>query len=160
MCSIEFKLTTDVLIVNNRLYVVRILLWQSNAGTTVNTQLLAEVSQCVEIMNGVREGKWKATLNFYKPIFREQANALEFPREFLGISLQEQPNKHYMVIRGQRLFVEAESSIQVIMEKLQSYKTRAALNFEAQHAVTIRNMTAAAHLFSITCDPCQLLSPC
>lgn len=53
-----------------RLYVVRILLWQSNAGTTVNTQLLAEVSQCVEIMNGVREGKWKATLNFYKPIFR------------------------------------------------------------------------------------------
>ncbi|KAM3383261.1 hypothetical protein P3S68_008836 [Capsicum galapagoense] len=84
-------------------------------------------------MNGVREGKWKATLNFYKPIFREQANALEFPREFLGISLQEQPNKHYMVIRGQRLVVEAESSIQVIMEKLQSYKTRAALNFEMEY---------------------------
>ncbi|XP_070033219.1 mediator of RNA polymerase II transcription subunit 20a-like isoform X1 [Nicotiana tomentosiformis] len=60
----------------------------------------------------------------------EQANALEFPRDFLGISLQEQPNKYYFVIRGQRLILEAESSIQTIMEKLQSYKTRVALNFE------------------------------
>ncbi|KAF3630083.1 Mediator of RNA polymerase II transcription subunit 20a [Capsicum annuum] len=60
----------------------------------------------------------------------EQANALDFPRDFLGISLQEQPNKYYFVIRGQRLIVEAESSIQAIMEKLQSYKTRVALNFE------------------------------
>ena len=60
----------------------------------------------------------------------EQANAMEFPRDFLGISLQEQPNKYYLVIRGQRLIVEADSTIQTIMEKLQSYKTRVALNFE------------------------------
>lgn len=63
----------------------------------------------------------------------EQANAMEFPRDFLGISLQEQPNKYYLVIRGQRLIVEAESTIQTIMEKLQSYKTRVALNFEVYH---------------------------
>ncbi|XP_070006201.1 mediator of RNA polymerase II transcription subunit 20a isoform X4 [Nicotiana sylvestris] len=109
-----------------------VLHWQPNAGTTVNTQILTEVSQCVESINGVKEGRWKATLSFYKPMLREQANALEFPRDFLGISLQEQPNKYYFVIRGQRLILEAESSIQTIMEKLQSYKTRVALNFEYQ----------------------------
>ncbi|KAL3506410.1 hypothetical protein ACH5RR_031792, partial [Cinchona calisaya] len=56
---------------------------------------------------------------------------MEFSRDFLGISLQEQNNKYYFVIRRQRLTVEAaESTIQTIMEKLQSYKTRVALNFE------------------------------
>lgn len=44
----------------------------------------------------------------------------------------EQPSKYYLVIRGQRLVVEAESSIQMIMEKLQSYKMRVALNFEVR----------------------------
>ncbi|XP_065863727.1 mediator of RNA polymerase II transcription subunit 20a-like isoform X3 [Euphorbia lathyris] len=34
------------------------------------------------------------------------------------------------MIRGQRLVVEADSSIQAIMEKLQSYKSRVALLFE------------------------------
>ncbi|XP_070033227.1 mediator of RNA polymerase II transcription subunit 20a-like isoform X3 [Nicotiana tomentosiformis] len=111
-----------------------VLHWQPNAGTTVNTQILTEVSQCVESINGVKEGRWKATLSFYKPMLRvEQANALEFPRDFLGISLQEQPSKYYFVIRGQRLILEAESSIQTIMEKLQSYKTRVALNFEMEY---------------------------
>lgn len=107
-----------------------VLHWQPNPGTTVNTQILTEVSQCVEGINGVKEGRWKATLSFYKPMVREQTNAMEFPRDFLGISLQEQPNKYYLVIRGQRLIVEADSTIQTIMEKLQSYKTRVALNFE------------------------------
>ncbi|GFP87245.1 mediator of RNA polymerase ii transcription subunit 20a [Phtheirospermum japonicum] len=41
-----------------------------------------------------------------------------------------EPGKYFLVIRGQRLVVEAESNIQMIMEKLQSYKTRVALSFE------------------------------
>ncbi|XP_059276664.1 mediator of RNA polymerase II transcription subunit 20a-like isoform X3 [Lycium ferocissimum] len=109
-----------------------VLHWQPNAGTTANSQIVSEVSQCVESINGIKQGRWKATLSFYKPMLREQANAVEFPRDFLGISLQEQPNKYYFVIRGQRMILEAESSIQTIMEKLQSYKTRVALNFEYQ----------------------------
>ncbi|KAG9160845.1 hypothetical protein Leryth_008665 [Lithospermum erythrorhizon] len=108
----------------------RVLHWHPNVGTTVNTQILNEVSQCVEGINGVREGRWRATLNFYKPMLKEQANAVEFPRDFLGISLPEQSNKYYFVLRGQHLVLEAESSIQMIMEKLQSYKTRVALSFE------------------------------
>lgn len=96
----------------------------------MNTQILSEVSQCAESINGVKEGRWKTTLSFYKAMAREQAIVNEFPRDFVGISLAEQPGKYFLVIRGQRLVVEAESSIQMIMEKLQSYKTRVALNFE------------------------------
>ncbi|MFS8025525.1 putative mediator complex, subunit Med20 [Helianthus anomalus] len=110
---------------------VRVLPWQPNAGHTVNTQLLVEVSQCVvESINGLNEAKWKATLSFYRPLLKDQANTAEFPCDFLGISLPEQPNKYYFVLRGHRLVVEADSTIQTIMEKLQFYKTRVALNFE------------------------------
>ncbi|XP_038724860.1 mediator of RNA polymerase II transcription subunit 20a-like isoform X1 [Tripterygium wilfordii] len=104
--------------------------WQPNAGTTVNSQILSEVSHCIESVNGVKDGRWKSTLTFYKPMLRDQALAAEFPRDFLGLSLAEQPNKYYFIIRGQRLVLEADSSIQTIMEKLQSYKMRVALNFE------------------------------
>ncbi|XAR67105.1 hypothetical protein NMG60_11013542 [Bertholletia excelsa] len=107
-----------------------VLHWQPNAGTTANSQILNEVSQCVESINGVKEGRWKATLTLYKPMIRDQAPSTEFPRDFLGISLPEQPNKYYFVIRGQKIVLEAEQTIQTIMEKLQSYKSRVALNFE------------------------------
>lgn len=44
--------------------------------------------------------------------------------------LPEQPHKYYFIIRSQRIVLEADSSIQMIMEKLQSYKSRLAFNFE------------------------------
>ncbi|GAV84833.1 Med20 domain-containing protein [Cephalotus follicularis] len=107
-----------------------VLHWQPNPGTTVNSQILNEVSQCVESLNGVKDGRWKATLTLYKPMLKEQSLAAEFPRDFLGISFPDQPNKYYFIIRGQRLVLEADSTIQIIMEKLQSYKSRVTLNFE------------------------------
>ncbi|KAL5768540.1 hypothetical protein ACOSP7_015085 [Xanthoceras sorbifolium] len=107
-----------------------VLHWQPNAGTSVNSQILNEVSQCVEGINGTKDGRWKATLTFYKPMLREHSLAADLPRDFLGISVPEQPNKYYFVIRAQRIVLEADSSIQTIMEKLQSYKMRVALNFE------------------------------
>lgn len=33
-------------------------------------QIVNEVTQCVESINGVKEGRWKATLTFYKPMLR------------------------------------------------------------------------------------------
>lgn len=60
----------------------------------------------------------------------DQANQSELPRDFLGISLADEPSKYYFVIRSQRIVVEADSSIQLIMEKLQSYKSKVALYFE------------------------------
>ncbi|CAN6563709.1 unnamed protein product [Malus baccata var. baccata] len=104
--------------------------WQPNAGTTVKSQIINEVTQCVESINGVKEGRWKATITFYKPILREPSLTGEPPRDFLGIALPEQPNKYYLVMRLQRIILEADSSIQAIMEKLQSYKSRVSLYFE------------------------------
>ncbi|PKI73721.1 mediator of RNA polymerase II transcription subunit 20a-like [Punica granatum] len=103
--------------------------WQLNPGTTVNSQILAEVSQCAETINGVK-GRWKANLTYYKPIFRDQTAPSEIPRDFIGISLPEQPNKCYFTLRSHRIVVEADLSIQNIMEKLQSYKSRVTLVFE------------------------------
>ncbi|KAK7819345.1 mediator of rna polymerase ii transcription subunit 20a [Quercus suber] len=110
-----------------------VLHWQPNAGSTVNSQILSEVSQCVESINGLKQGRWKATLTLYKPHTREPSLTAEFPRDFLGVSVPEQPNKYYLIIRGQRIVLEADSSIQTIMEKLQSYKTRLALNFDVEY---------------------------
>ncbi|KAJ8436091.1 hypothetical protein Cgig2_011913 [Carnegiea gigantea] len=109
---------------------IMVLHWHPNAGATVNTQIMNEISQCIESLNGVKEGRWKSVLTFYKPITREQSMAAEFPRDFLGLSIPEQSNKYYFIIRAQRIVLEADSTIQTIMEKLQSYKSRVALNFE------------------------------
>ncbi|GAB2291883.1 Mediator of RNA polymerase II transcription subunit 20a [Dionaea muscipula] len=107
-----------------------VLHWHPITGASVNTQILDEISQGIESINGVKDGRWKAVLTFYKPIVRDQSMAAEFPRDFLGISLPDEPYKYYFVVRGQRIIVEADLSIQAIMDKLQSYKLRVALNFE------------------------------
>ncbi|KNA21193.1 hypothetical protein SOVF_045270 [Spinacia oleracea] len=107
-----------------------VLHWHPSAGHTVNTQIMNEISQCVESLNGVKDGRWKSVLTFYKPITRDQSMAAEYPRDFLGISIPEQPNKYYFIIRAHRIVLEADLSIQTIMDKLQSYKSRVSLNFE------------------------------
>lgn len=109
---------------------VRILHWQPNQGVIVNSHIFNEISQCVESMNGVKDGRWKATITFYRPNLRDQSLSADFPRDFLGISLMDQPNKYYFIIRGNKIVLEADSSILTIMEKLQSYKSKVALNFE------------------------------
>ncbi|KAK6931724.1 Mediator complex, subunit Med20, partial [Dillenia turbinata] len=108
----------------------RLLHRQPNAGASVNSQILREVSQCAENMNGVKEGRWKSTLTFYRPMIARYALTSELRRDFLGFSMHDQPNKYYFIIRAQRLVLEADLLIQTIMEKLQSYKMRVALNFE------------------------------
>ncbi|XP_026447109.1 mediator of RNA polymerase II transcription subunit 20a-like [Papaver somniferum] len=108
-----------------------LLYWQPNAGITVNTQILTEISQCVESsINGVKGGRWKSTLIFYRPITRDQSSQNDYPKDLLGVSLPEQPDKYYFVLRSHRLVFEADSNIQSIMEKAQSYKARIALTFE------------------------------
>ncbi|RVW44082.1 Mediator of RNA polymerase II transcription subunit 20a [Vitis vinifera] len=110
---------------------LRVFHWQPNAGTTVNSQMINEVSQCVESINGVKEGRWKATLTFYKPMFEQIRQFLRnTPVIFLGFRFPEQPNRYYFIIRSQKIVLEADSSIQMIMEKLQSYKSRVSLTFE------------------------------
>lgn len=117
----------------NKNVVFRILHWQPSQGSVVNSHILNEISQCVDTFSGVKEGRWKSTLTFYRPNVRDQSMSAEFPRDFLGISLMEQPDKYYFIIRGHKLVLEADSSILTIMEKLQSYKSKVALNFEVYY---------------------------
>ncbi|MCL7032454.1 hypothetical protein MKW94_015057 [Papaver nudicaule] len=108
-----------------------LLYWQPNAGISVNTQILTEISQCVESsINGVKGGRWKATLTFYRPITRDQSSQNDYPRDLMGVSLPEQPHKYYFILRTNRIVFEADTNIQSIMEKAQSYKARVALTFE------------------------------
>ncbi|CAN6455555.1 unnamed protein product [Victoria cruziana] len=107
-----------------------ILYWQSNSGTALNSQILAEVYQCLEGMGATKGGRWKTSITLYRVLLRDQNVAAEFARDFLGISLNEQPNKHYFILRGSRIVVEADSTILTIMEKLQSYRSRLSLFFE------------------------------
>ncbi|XP_031499021.1 mediator of RNA polymerase II transcription subunit 20a [Nymphaea colorata] len=107
-----------------------ILYWQPNSGTAINSQILTEVYQCVESMNATKGGRWKTSITLYKVILRDPNAPAEYARDFLGISLNEQPNKHYFILRGSRVVVEADSTILTIMEKLQSYKSRLSLFFE------------------------------
>lgn len=67
----------------------------------------------------------------------DQAMASEMPRDFIGMSLPERPNKFYFTLRNHRIVVEADLSIQNIMEKLQSYKSRVTLVFEVSISYVI-----------------------
>ncbi|KAG0485150.1 hypothetical protein HPP92_008987 [Vanilla planifolia] len=104
--------------------------WQPKPGATLSTQILAEACQCVESIGGQKDGRWRSMLTFYKPMQRDPSVPVEHPRDFLGLALQEQPSKYYFILRPNRIVVEADASIQAIMEKLQSYKARVTLNFE------------------------------
>jgi len=60
-----------------------ILHWQPSQGTMVNSQILNEISQCVETLNGVKEGRCKASLTFYRPNLRGYLFAFCHPFLFL-----------------------------------------------------------------------------
>ncbi|KAG4924065.1 hypothetical protein JHK87_049605 [Glycine soja] len=47
-----------------------------------------------------------------------QSVTIDFPHDFLGISMLEQLNKYYFIICGHKIVLEADSSILLIMEKL------------------------------------------
>ncbi|KAH7679922.1 mediator of RNA polymerase II transcription subunit 20 protein [Dioscorea alata] len=104
--------------------------WQPNPGATLSSQILTEACSCVESIGGTRAGRWKTTLTFYRPMARDGVSASESPRDFLGVQLHDLPGKYYFILRVHRILLEADSSIQAVMEKLQSYKARVVLNFE------------------------------
>ena len=104
-----------------------------------NSQILSEASQCAETLGGVREARWKSTLTFYKAMTRDITAPLDYTKDFIGLALQDRPDKNYFIIRG-RIVVETDVAMISIMEKLQAYKARVSLNFEVDfkwNSVTI-----------------------
>ncbi|XP_029122924.1 mediator of RNA polymerase II transcription subunit 20a isoform X2 [Elaeis guineensis] len=102
-----------------------------NQGVTLTTQILTEACQCVESqLGGAKDGRWKTALTYYRPALREASASGDLPRELLGVALHDQLGSYYFLLRAHRLILQADSSMQALMDKLQSYKPRVVLNFE------------------------------
>ncbi|CAM0951555.1 unnamed protein product [Alopecurus aequalis] len=116
----------------------RLMHWHPNPGATLNSQILAEACGCAESLGGTKDGRWKTSIFFYRPIAREtsasgaqqQQQAPDVPRELLGVALHERPGLYFSILRAQRLVLQADAAFPQVMEKLQSYKARVTLNFE------------------------------
>ncbi|KAJ7524032.1 hypothetical protein O6H91_18G073700 [Diphasiastrum complanatum] len=104
--------------------------WQPSGGTTVSSQVLVDLIKSIESMNGVRSGRWQVTASQHRPIRRDQAVQVECARELLGVAFSEAPNKYYFVLRPDHMVVEADSTIQSIMENLQVYRNHLTVVFE------------------------------
>ncbi|XP_024535707.1 mediator of RNA polymerase II transcription subunit 20a isoform X1 [Selaginella moellendorffii] len=107
-----------------------VLHWQPSAGAQVTSQTLVDLFRSIESMNGVRTGRWQITAAQHRPFTRDQAMAIDCAKELLGVAFSEFASKHYFVLRAERMVVEADSSIQAIMEKLQVYRNRLSMVFE------------------------------
>ena len=67
-------------------------------------------------------------------------------RDILGVSFSENPNKYFFILRTEHMVVEADSNIQEIMEKLQTYRNRLTLVFEVCISIFVA-MMIIIHLF-------------
>jgi hypothetical protein len=74
--------------------------------------------KCIEEANASRESHVKGNVVQYRPILKEETQQVDCVRYFLGTSLEEQPDKHFFVIRENRLVVESDSNLPSIVEKL------------------------------------------
>ncbi|KAF8661994.1 hypothetical protein HU200_056582 [Digitaria exilis] len=54
----------------------------------------------------------------------------DLPRELLGVALHDRPGLYFSIVRAAKLVLQADAAFPQVMEKLQSYKARVALNFE------------------------------
>lgn len=112
--------------------------WHPNPGVTLNSQILAEACGCAESLGGTKDGRWKTSIIFYRPMTRDgtaaggaqQQQPNDVARELLGVALHERPGLYFSILRPQRLVLQADAAFPLVMEKLQSYKARVTLNFE------------------------------
>ncbi|GJN17175.1 hypothetical protein PR202_gb04225 [Eleusine coracana subsp. coracana] len=109
--------------------------WHPNPGATLNSQILIEACGCA------KDGRWKTFIFFYRPMTRDggaagaagQQQHPDLPRDLLGVALHERPGLYFSTVRAQRLVFQADAAFPQVMEKLQSYKARVALNFEVEY---------------------------
>ncbi|CAD6224829.1 unnamed protein product [Miscanthus lutarioriparius] len=110
--------------------------WHPSPGATVNSQILSEACGCAESLGGSKDGRWKTSIFFYRAMTRDGAGGPagqqhpDLPRELLGVALHERPGLYFSIVRAQRLVLQADAAFPQVMEKLQSYRIRVALNFE------------------------------
>ncbi|KAG4989125.1 hypothetical protein JHK82_031450 [Glycine max] len=88
---------------------------------------------------------------------RNQSVTIDFPCDFLGISMLEQPNKYYFIICGHKIVLEVDSSILLIMEKLQSYNSKVALHFKCVYGLA--GATADVHYYDVLTNKWSRITP-
>lgn len=64
--------------------------------------------------------------------FSEPVPLVECARELLGVVFSEVPDKYYFALRQEHMVVEADATMQAIMEKLQVYRNRLTILFEVR----------------------------
>jgi hypothetical protein len=125
----------------------RLMHWHPSPGATLNSQILAEACGCAESLGGSKDGRWKTSIFFYRAMTRDGAGGPavqqhpDLPRELLGVALHERPGLYFSIVRAQRLVLQADAAFPQVMEKLQSYRIRVALNFEVPFALLVPDST-------------------
>lgn len=83
------------------------------------------------------------TISISDVFVTDQSLPVDCARELLGVTFSEAPEKHYFVLRQEHMVVEADATMQAIMEKLQVYRNRLTILFEVK-------------LFPLHSDSCKL----
>jgi len=104
--------------------------WQPSVGGTVSSQTLFDAFKRIEALHGTKTFRWQVTASQYRPNQRDQGLPVDCARELLGVTFSEAPEKHYFVLRQEHMVVEADATMQAIMEKLQVYRNRLTILFE------------------------------
>ncbi|KAH7404195.1 hypothetical protein KP509_15G014700 [Ceratopteris richardii] len=84
----------------------------------------------IESLNVTRGARWEAKAAQYRPMLRDQNLPADFARDLQSIFFSENPSKFFFILRTEHMVVEADSNVQDIMERLQTYRNRLTFVFE------------------------------
>jgi mediator of RNA polymerase II transcription subunit 20 len=104
--------------------------WQPNVGSQVSSQTLSDVFKRIDSLHATKSTRWQITASQYRPNVRDQALPVDCARELLGVTFTEAPDKIFFVLRQEHMVVEADATMQAIMERLQVYRNRLTVLFE------------------------------
>uniref|UniRef100_A0A7I4EFU7 Mediator of RNA polymerase II transcription subunit 20 n=1 Tax=Physcomitrium patens TaxID=3218 RepID=A0A7I4EFU7_PHYPA len=107
--------------------------WQPSIGVTMSSQTLSIAIKRIEALHGVKTSRWQITASQFRPNQREPVPLVECARELLGVVFSEVPDKYYFALRQEHMVVEADATMQAIMEKLQVYRNRLTILFEVDY---------------------------
>jgi mediator of RNA polymerase II transcription subunit 20 len=96
----------------------------------VSSQTLNDVFKRIDSLHATKSTRWQITASQYRPNVRDQALPVDCARELLGVTFTEAPDKIFFVLRQEHMVVEADATMQAIMERLQVYRNRLTVLFE------------------------------
>jgi hypothetical protein len=114
----------------NKMPVKWLFYWQPNVGSQVSSQTLNDVFKRIDSLHATKSTRWQITASQYRPNVRDQALPVDCARELLGVTFTEAPDKIFFVLRQEHMVVEADATMQAIMERLQVYRNRLTVLFE------------------------------